>query len=736
MVLSILRRCYLRQTVFVLHLNLAASDLLASLLSVPVIIFVISRGDGGGEEGRGGSGGSRGSPSMGACLLLNAGMVLVNYVSVGSIVGICTVRWCQFHSFSKTRDRERVAVRVFILLLWTSGAGIAASLVIRQAVETVTTTDVTCTAFHLAAILNNTLPLSAVFISLGLVLVTLVNHLTIRRLSNTKVCPHPTPNTPSVTCHYLPRLTPTTHAAHSLHNNAAPKQRGLNGYPKTNSDDFIDKTIQGQYSSLNENVNICTEAKIFPSFAQGESNATTPKNAADCQGNRSQTSRGVSIDFPDQSNSVSLSRLPSTGPLPPPPPLPPPLPPFSPVHSETDGLCPKEVKFSGGVHHVSLVSTDDTAETELESEHLYEDIEPTDFQEIISSMEGNHRKQQASRVLLPNVVESSYTSGPGVKRLQTILTDTASTLQGASGSIVNKATWRMQDALPSHTGCQWQVNTEPTDPVSARIAVKEGKLPDVMDEVCLNATKVHTSSLHSSSSVRETPLSPRCWFPNLSASQSNARFASKQRNHVQRLNHKNCNRLGGVDDSPSAGYLADLSSPSSTPHTPHQPHHKLGRRRRAERIMALARARAMLNQSSLNDSDDEEPNTARSPSPAAPVRGRSCRHKLSPCVSQGELSDALSGNKRNSVHLKCVRTSHCLSALFILTYLPFLLVHVFLSVVGGPAVLLVTVTYMSCLLAVQPCLYGYQTPLLRHAIRNVGRLPRTSTHFHDGHVQP
>ena len=88
------------------------------------------------------------------------------------------------------------------------------------------------------------------------------------------------------------------------------------------------------------------------------------------------------------------------------------------------------------------------------------------------------------------------------------------------------------------------------------------------------------------------------------------------------------------------------------------------------------------------------------------------------------------------MHLKCVRTSHCLSAIFILTYLPFLLVHVFLSVVGGSAVLLVTVTYMSCLLAVQPCLYGYQTPLLRHAMRNVGRLPRTSTHFHDGHVQP
>uniref|UniRef100_A0A0P4W6H7 G-protein coupled receptors family 1 profile domain-containing protein n=1 Tax=Scylla olivacea TaxID=85551 RepID=A0A0P4W6H7_SCYOL len=724
MVLAILRRCYLRQTVFVLHLNLAASDLLASLLSIPVAIIVISRGVGDGEERRGVSGGGGGgSPSMGACLLLNAGMVLMNYVSVGSIVGICTVRWCQFHSLSKTRARERVAVRLFILLLWATGAGIAASLVIRQAVETVTTTDVTCTVFHLTTVLNNTLPLSAIFISLGLVLVTLVNHLTIRRLSNTEVCPHPAPDTPSITYRYLARLT-HTHAAHSLHNSATSEQSSLNGYPKTFSDDLIDRTLQGQCFSLNENKNMCTEAKISLPFAQGESNVVVASSGADYEGNKTQMSRDFSTDFLDQSSSVSLPRPPRS----PPPPVTPPL---FPLPSEADGLCQEEEKLPRGVRQVNLGSTDITAETELESEHLYEDIEPFDVQEIISSIEGNSRKQQVPRVLLPNVVEGTYNSGPSVKRIQTILADTTSALQGAADRTVSKAAWRMQDALPLHTDCQ--VNTEPVDPLPVRSSVKGEKFPDVMNEACL-AAKVHTSSLHSSSSVREIPLSPRSWLPILSATQYNARLSGKPHSHAQRLHHRNCNRLAGVDDSPSAGYLADLSAPSSTPHTPHEPHHKLGRRQRAERIMALARARAMLNQSSLNDSDDEEPNTPRSPSLAAPVRGRSYRHKLSPPASQGKLSDPLSGNKMNSVHLKCIRTSHCLSALFILTYLPFLLVHVFLSVIGGPAVLLVTVTYMSCLLAVQPCLYGYQTPLLRHAMCNVGKRPRTSSHLHEGNA--
>ena len=695
MLFAILRRSYLRQTIFVLYMNLAASDLLASFLSIPVAIIVISHG--GSEEQR-----HDGGPPVGACMLLNAGVVLMSYVSVGSIVGICTVRWCQFYNFSKTRARERLAIRLFMLFLWTTGVGITAGLIIRQAVSTA---EIRCTPLHLATILNDTLPFSSIFIIIGLILVALVNHLTIRKLSRSTVCPYPGHETPIIRRF----LTHCTNTVPNLHNNATSEQSSLNGYPNT----FSNNVLQGQCFSVNENDTTNTEVRNS-STAQIKSETASPNNTGGK--NERYLSNDLSTTFPHQFCNISSSRsLPLLA-----------IQPLLPLPWEISGLNKEENKNPRSACQIKLGSADNSIETDFESEDLYEAIEPFDVQEVTTSTEGNPREQVQpfrQRVLLPNVVETIYNTSPSVRKLQTILVNTSSALD--MDYTVNAAAWRIGNAMASEASYQAtsdSIGIQRTDSV-----IKREKPSYVMSGAC-HATKAPTSFLLSESSNRETPLSPRSWFPFLSATQYNSGLVSKANSHAHQPNERIVKRAS-INDSPSAGYLADQSAPSSTPGTPHQ---KLGRRQRADRIMVLARARAILNQNVTHDSEDEELKIPATPLTIS-TRGKSCRHKLSPQAPQEKLSDLSSGNQFNLVYLKCVRTSRCLSALFIITYLPFLLMQILLYVLVSPPMLLVTILYMSCLLAVRPCLYGYQTPILRHAMRNVGKRPRTSSQEGDVH---
>lgn len=223
-------------------------------------------------------------------------------------------------------------------------------------------------------------------------------------------------------------------------------------------------------------------------------------------------------------------------------------------------------------------------------------------------------------------------------------------------------------------------------------------------------------SAQSSPSTGETPLSPRVWLPHPSVTSNSD---GKPCTHLYRLS-KRAGPRAGVEESPNAGYLADMSAPTSGPCTPHL---KMGRRHRAERLRNLSRTRIM---SKDNDSEDEDTKESKPSPPPTLTRGKSGRYKLPSQGPPGTLTDAAQEHKIHPVHLKCVRITHCLSAMFVLAYLPLLLLQVLLRVLGGVTTLVVTLTYMSLLLAVHPALYGYQSPLLRNAMRKVAKRPRTS----------
>ncbi|KAK3891881.1 hypothetical protein Pcinc_004240 [Petrolisthes cinctipes] len=169
---TILCRNYLRRTSFILYLSLAASDLLASLFSLPVVMLVVLDM----EAVR---------PSVGTCTLNTASVVLTSYVSVGSIVSISAVRGWQFHNFSETRDQEKYTVRFIIFLLWTSGLGITIAFIFREMVDG----NEMCSPQHLTKSYRSTLPLTCASITSGLLTVTLVNQLTIRKIQNSSMYP-------------------------------------------------------------------------------------------------------------------------------------------------------------------------------------------------------------------------------------------------------------------------------------------------------------------------------------------------------------------------------------------------------------------------------------------------------------------------------------------------------------------------------------------------------------------
>ncbi|KAK4317135.1 hypothetical protein Pmani_011769 [Petrolisthes manimaculis] len=169
---TILCRNYLRRTSFILYLSLATSDLLASLFSLPVVMLVVLDM----EAVR---------PSVGTCTLNTASVVLTSYVSVGSIASISAVRGWQFHNFSETRDQEKYTVRFIIFLLWTSGLGITIAFIFREMMDG----NEMCSPQHLTKSYRSTLPLTCASITSGLLTVTLVNQLTIRKIQNSSMYP-------------------------------------------------------------------------------------------------------------------------------------------------------------------------------------------------------------------------------------------------------------------------------------------------------------------------------------------------------------------------------------------------------------------------------------------------------------------------------------------------------------------------------------------------------------------
>lgn len=693
MLFTILRRSYLRQTIFVLYLNLAASDLLASVLTVPVVTLVFFRG---GEEGRRDLIG----PSVGTCSLLSAGMVLLCYVSVGSIVGICTVRWCQFCSSSKTRVQERLVIRFFILFLWTSGLGVTSGLVFQHAVGN---SEVKCTPLHIAQILNNALPFSAICITFGLILVILVNSLTVRKLSKTDIAPPPRQER-SIITRYLSSLPPCTDEVGSPQNIATSEQSSLNEYPKFASGDLDSGVLHGQCFDISETKGTDTEAKNSP-IPHAKRNVTGATLSHTASGESlNSVSRDLYMGFPNRTSGISSSQRPPHF-------APQRLPPLPQNAGDTNERREK------GPSVMRLVKTDhmDKAPpTDLETEILNEVIEPFDTQEDMATPTGRHPQdhEQVSghHVLLPNAVDVVNDGVTQVRQHQTTLASVE--LRPDPDHFVNTEAWTADEVTGSVGGVV--IVTEAAEPVTREAtAEKKEKRAGPIAETSHAQKNTLLPSVQSSPSIGETPLSPHSWLPALPATPNSAPDGKPWR-HAYRLGQKAAPQA--AVESPSAGYLADMSAPPSRPGTPHV---KMSRRQRAERIMNLSRTRLASNE---DDSEDEEPEEARVSHSPTPARGRSCRYKL---PSQGPSVMLADPAAENKVHLKCVRTSHCLSAMFALAYLPLLLMQVLLRVLGGTATLAATLTYISLLLAVHPALYGYQSPILRNAIYKVAKRPKT-----------
>ncbi|XP_068219607.1 uncharacterized protein [Palaemon carinicauda] len=162
-VLTVLCKDFLRKAFFLQHMSLTVSNLLASILCPPTLIMVILFPD-------------LISPVM--CIFISPSLILVTFISIGSLSIISILRWWKFHSTAQAKQYTKAAFYFYMLALWIIGFGIILSILSQDIVNFKSS----CSLNLIAIALQKILPITAVSITIGLITITVVNLLTIRKI--------------------------------------------------------------------------------------------------------------------------------------------------------------------------------------------------------------------------------------------------------------------------------------------------------------------------------------------------------------------------------------------------------------------------------------------------------------------------------------------------------------------------------------------------------------------------
>lgn len=682
---TILSRHYLGQNFFVLYVSLAASDLLASMLLVPVLI--ISLVD------------SQMMPYK-VCMLISTSMVLATFVSMGSIVSISIIRWWQFYNFNQTRTHERVVVRLIILVLWVSGTGIA----VGYALHNIFRGSPTCSFDFWTATLANTLPLTAVCVTFGFVLVVLVNYLTIKKIKKKSIYTENHQGTRNSAINNFTKLVDNpsfprqAHIGHissdvsSLggeYNNSKLHQDTL-PLSETYHDSSLQKSKRvstqkdGQFA--NSYYGACSQQSI-PCTSTHKKDSDNKKSESNSNSSQqTQLQLGInkrpplpqvptcgSTSFPPAAASISLACKPESSACKKEETLP----------SESSPVC-----FRRPTSDLQPLSG---SESEPESEHLYQAIEPKDTQEEVAP-QSSHRcppvqalPQAVINIALPNAVESNYNITTATKQHRTTIINPVT--MPPNTHTVNTTAWKLRNVYDY--------------------------LPRIMQR-----SQVETFYESQDNSLQNQKSSP---WPLLNSLHSDTE-RSKTQGSNDTMNLKNEGKVcsAEVQENLCAGYMADMSAPSSKQSTPHQ---KLNRNQRMARLSALTSARTATRFASSLESEDEEEEYTELSNPQRP--DRSCQYESSGALPGG-IDNIPTDLIMHPVRRKCVRTSHRLVAFFAISYLPLLGLQlcVYLGYSSSSSLtieilVLITFIHILSLMAIHPSLYGYQSPILRNAIRKV-----------------
>lgn len=684
---TILSRHYLGQNFFVLYVSLAASDLLASVLLVPVLIISLLD--------------SQMMPYK-VCMLISTSMVLATFVSMGSIVSISIIRWWQFYNFNQTRTHERVVVRLIIMVLWVSGMGIA----VGYALHNIFRASPTCSFDFWTATLANTLPLTAVCVTFGLVLVVMVNYLTIKKIKKKSIY--------TESHHQSTRNSAINNFTKLVDNPSFPQQAHIGQISSDVS------SLGGEYndSKLHQDTLPLSETYLASSLqkAKKSSNQKDGQYMNSYQG----TSRPHSIpctstaekDSDNKKSDSNLNSIQQTqlhlskNKRPPLLQVPTCDLTSSPTATSTSltskpdsSACRKEEALPSEPSPIcfrrptSDLQPPSGSESEPESEHLYQAIEPKDTQEEVAT-QSSHRNppvqtlpQTVINIALPNAVESNYNIATATKQHRT--------------TIINPVT------MPPDTHT---VNTT------------AWKLRNVYDYLPRIMQRSQVETFHGSQDVSLQNQKASPW-PLLNGLHSCAE-QSKIQGSNDTVNLKNERKVcsAEVQENLCAGYMADMSAPSSKQSTPH---HKLNRIQRMARLSALTSARTATRFASSLESEEEEEEYTQFSNPQRP--DRSSQYESSGVGAlPGGINNIASDLIMHPVRQKCVRTSHRLVAFFAISYLPLLglqlcvyLGYTYSSSLTTEILVLITFIHILSLMAIHPSLYGYQSPILRNAIRKV-----------------
>lgn len=674
---TILSRHYLGQNFFVLYVSLAASDLLASVLLVPVLIISLLD--------------SQMMPYK-MCMLISTAMVLATFISMGSIVSISIIRWWQFYNFNQTRTHERVVVRLVVMVLWVSGMGIAAG----YALHNMFRASPSCSFDFWTATLANTLPLTAMCVSFGLVVVVLVNYLTIKKIKKksiytenhhqglrnsainnfTKLVDNPSfPQKAGID-----QISSDVSSLGGEYNNSKLHQRSF-PLPETRHDPSLQKARKTNTQREKQFMNNCHgtyNPQSTPFISNNKQSGSClnriPPTQFNCNQMMQTNMKPPLNQLPkcvSTANSASLASKSDSS-----------------VYKKKETLSsqPSPIGFRRPASDLQPLSG---SESEPESEHLYQAIEPKDTQEEVAQQSSNRNQvqtlpQTVINIALPNAVVSNYNIATETKQHRT--------------TIINPVT------MPPDTHT---VNT---------IA---WKLQKVYDYLPRNMQKSKVESFHEEQDIPQK-VSPWPLLNGLHADTEQCKIQSSG----DTMNVKNEGKISSTDiqENLCSGYMADMSAPSSKQSTPH---HKLNRIQRMARLSALTSARSTTRFASALESEDEEEEYTRLSNPQRP--DRSCQYESSSAGAlPGGINNIATDLIMHPVRWKCVRTSHRLIAFFAISYLPLLGLQlcVYLGISSSSyltldILVLITFIHILILMAIHPSLYGYQSPILRNAIRKL-----------------